>query len=257
MRKILFSVAIVAANFMYGQITLAKSFTNGNLQVYTNPNETFYYSAGFGINNVEIFKADYTLHKQFTPSIPAGYTMFIDQYENNFILSKNVFNIDDKLEIIITFEKYNSTTSQREYIIRIYNEDGTIIQEFGPNYSFSDEYDINIYHDNTTNTNKLRLFNQATNSTEIWNLPTSSLSSKEIQGKNKLSAFPIPTNKTLNVINPKNGVNKIEVYDASGKIVMNKSFGISENTVSLDVENLPKGIYVYKVGDLSSKFIKN
>lgn len=258
MKKFLFSVAtIFAANFAFGQITLETSFTNENLQVYTNANQTFYYSAGFGINNVKIYKADYSLYKQFTPSIPTGYTMFIDQYENNFILSKNIFNTDDLLEIIVTYEKYNSVTSQREYIIRIYNENGTLIREFGPNYSFDDEYDINIFHDNTTNTNKLRLFNQATNSTEIWNLGTSSLAAKEIQGKNKLSAFPIPTNKTLNIVNPENGANKIEIFDASGKLVLNKNIGNLDSKISIDVESLPKGTYFYKVGDLSSKFIKN
>ena len=258
MKKILFSVATVfVTNFAFGQITLETSFTNENLQVYTNANQTFYYSAGFGINNVKIYKADYSLYKQFTPSIPTGYTMFIDQYENNFILSKNIFNNDDKLEIIVTFEIYNNTTSQREYIIRIYNEDGNLIKEFGPNYSFDDEYDINIFHDNTTNTNKLRLFNQNTNSTEVWNLGTTSLAAKEIQGKSKLSAFPIPANKILNVINPENGANQIEVFDTSGKLVLKKSFSSAENNISVDVENLPKGIYIYKIGELSSKFIKN
>lgn len=258
MKNFLFSVAtIFATNFAFGQITLEKNYTSENLQVYTNSTETFYYSVGFGINNIKIYNADYSLYKQFTPSVPANSTMFVDQYENNFVLSKNVFNTDDKLEIIVTFEIYNTATSQREYIIRIYNEDGNIIKEFGPNYKFTDEYDINIYHDNTTNTNKLRLFNQATNSTEVWKLPTTSLTTKEIQGKNKLSAFPIPTNKILTIVNPQNGANKVEVYDLNGKLVVTKNFGSSENKILIDVENLPKGNYIYKIGDLNSKFIKN
>lgn len=257
MKKLLFSVAILATSFAFGQITLEKIYNSENLQVCTNQTETFYYSAGFGITTIKIYKSDYSVYKQFTPTIPADYTMFIDQYTDDFVLSKNVFNTDNKLEILVTFEKYNSTTSQREYIIRIYNEDGTIIKEFGPNYKFDDKFDIHVYHDNTTNTNKLRLFNQSTSSTEIYNLGTTSLTTKEIQGKNKLSAFPIPTNKMLNIVNPQNGANKIEVFDTSGKLLLNKSFAISENNISIDVENLPKGIYVYKVGDLSSKFIKN
>jgi len=257
MKKLLLSVAVVATSFVFGQVTLAHTYSSENLQVYTNATETYYYSAGYGISNVKIYKGDYTLHKQFTPSVPVGYTMFVDQYDDNFILSKNVFNTDSKLEIIVTFEKYNNVTSQREYIIRIYNEDGTILNEFGPNYKFSDEYDINIYHDNVTNTNKLRLFNQTTNSTEIYNLPTTSLAAKEIQSQGKLSAFPIPTNKILNIINPNNGANKVQVYDTSGKLVMNKSFSSNEDKIVVDVEDLTKGIYIYKIGELSSKFIKN
>ena len=80
---------------------------------------------------------------------------------------------------------------------------------------------------------------------------------EKFRKKNKLSAFPIPTNKTLTIINPENGANTIEVFDTSGKLVINKSFGISEDKISIDVESLPKGSYIYKVGNLSSKFMKN
>lgn len=83
------------------------------------------------------------------------------------------------------------------------------------------------------------------------------MSTAESKEKNKLNIFPIPTNKILYVINPKNGGNKIEIYDTSGNLVLNKKISDSENKISLDVENLPKGIYIYKVGDLSTKFIKN
>ncbi|MCA4778031.1 T9SS type A sorting domain-containing protein [Empedobacter stercoris] len=83
------------------------------------------------------------------------------------------------------------------------------------------------------------------------------MSITESKEKNKLSIFPIPANKILNIINPKNGANKIEIFDINGKLVLNKNFANSENKISIDVENLPKGIYIYKVGELSTKFIKN
>ena len=92
---------------------------------------------------------------------------------------------------------------------------------------------------------------------EVYQLPTSSLSSKEIQTKGKLSAFPVPANKTLNIINPNNGTNVVEIYDASGKLFINKSFPKNENRISVDVENLTKGAYTYKIGNQSAKFIKN
>lgn len=253
MKKVLLSASILVANFVFGQITLAHTYTSEDLQAYTNSTETYYYSVGYDFSNMKIYNSDYTLYKQFTPVVPSGYRMFVDQYDNNFILSKNVFNTDNKLEIIIVFEKY----PQREYIIRIYNEDGTILKEFGPNYRFNDEYDINIYHDNVTNINKLRLFNQSTNSTEIYNLPTTSLAAKEVQSQGKLSAFPIPTNKILNIINPDNGANKVQIYDTTGKLIMNKSFNSNEDKIAIDVEALTKGIYIYKIGEISSKFIKN
>ncbi|MBN9312318.1 MAG: hypothetical protein J0I53_04620 [Chryseobacterium sp.] len=40
-------------------------------------------------------------------------------------------------------------------------------------------------------------------------------------------------------------------------MVGNKSFIKNEKRISVNVENLPKGVYIYKIGDLSSRFIKN
>ena len=119
------------------------------------------------------------------------------------------------------------------------------------------EFDFYVYYDNTTNKNKLRLYNTSTKSTEIYNLNSSSLAVKEIKYKNKLSAYPIPTDNILNIANPENGADKIEIYDTNGKMIIIKSFENSEKTISLDVENLAEGIYIYKIGNLSSKFIKS
>lgn len=257
MKKFLFSVAILATNYAFGQITLEHSFANEDLQVYTNATETFYYTASYNSSTIKIYNANYTLKKQFTPSIPAGYQMHISPF-NQFSLSKNIFNTDNLLEIVVNMSMWDSATSSTISIIRIYNEDGVLIKDFGGNYrEFDDGFDFHVFHDNTTGNNKLLLFKESTNTTEIYNLGTTSLAAKEIQTKNKLSAYPIPTNKILNVINPQNGANKVEVYDTSGKLVINKSFGTTENKILIDVENLPKGNYIYKIGDLSSKFIKN
>lgn len=253
MKKILLSVALMATNFAFAQITLEKTYASENLQVYTNATETNYYSVGQNLTTVKIYNANHTLKKQFSPTIPAGYSMNISSY-NNFILSKNIFNTDNLLEIVVVFNKYDNGSVNK---IVVFNEDGQIVKDFGENYRFDDEFDFHVYHDNTTNTNKLRLYKENTSSTEIYNLPTTSLAAKEIQLANKLSAFPIPTNKILNIINPDNGANKVQVYDTSGKLVMNKIFSFDDDKISIDVENLTKGIYIYKIGELSSKFIKN
>lgn len=257
MKKLLSSVAIVATNFVFGQITLQHSFPSEELQVYTNANETFYYTAGpltynSNLTTIKIYNPNYTLKKQFTPVIPAGYSLVVHS-EINFTLSKNVFNTDNLLEMIVLF---HDDSAGNKYIIRIYNEDGVVIKDFGDGY-FGEGDDVFVYHDNTSNTNKLRLYNGTTNTTEIYNLSTTSLSAKEVQSQNKLSAFPIPTNKILNVINPENGANKVQIYDTSGKLIMNKTFSSNDDKISIDVETLDKGMYFYKIGDLSSKFIKN
>ncbi|WET47839.1 T9SS type A sorting domain-containing protein [Chryseobacterium indologenes] len=156
---------------------------------------------------------------------------------------------------------FNDT--QTYYKLLLINEDGTLIKDFhtDPNTLYGEEF--HVFHDATTNTNKLTVYsgttfnNSGTPLTEVYALPTTVLAAKEIQAESKLSAFPIPTNKTLNVMNPGNGANKIEIFDVTGKLVANKSFSASEGKISIDVENLPKGAYIYKIGDWSSKIMKN
>ena len=248
MKKNLFSLLLstIITSYAFGQITLEKTYSSENLQVYTNSTETFYYSVGQNLSTIKIYNADYTLKKQFTLASPVN----ISSYDN-FILSKNIFNTDNLLEIVTTSGNYPN------YSIKIYNEDGVLVKDFGTGYQFEDEFDFHVYYDTNSNKNKLRLFKSSSNSTEIYNLSTNSLTTKEITDKNKLTAFPIPTNKILNIVNPNNGNNSLQVYDENGKIVINKLFTNSEKTISLDVEFLPKGIYIYKIGNINSKFLKN
>ncbi|UQB67184.1 T9SS type A sorting domain-containing protein [Epilithonimonas zeae] len=247
MKKILFSFAILATSIVFGQINLDKTFPSETLQVYTNASETYYYSAGSDLSTIKIYNSDYSLKKQFSLPVPSR----VSEYYN-FILSKKIFNTDDLLEIVVFSGSFPNVT------IQIYNEDGLLVKDFGSGYLLDDEYDFTVYHDSTSGNNKLRLFKSATNSTEIYSLPSSSLTTKEIQStNNRLSAFPNPSDRILNVINPKNGVNKVEVFDVSGKIVLNKVFNSSEDRIVLNIESLSKGNYIYKIGGLSSKFIKN
>ncbi len=255
MKKLFLFISIIATNFTFGQITLDKNYANEEIQSYKNASETFYYTVCWNSPAIpiKIYNSDHTLKKQFTPTIPTGYnSMTIRSYSDCNFLSKNIFNTDNLLEIVVAFGGNNSA-----YKIVIFNEDGAIVKDFGDGYAFTDEFDFYVYYDNTTNKNKLRLYNTSTKSTEIYNLNSSSLAVKEIKYKNKLSAYPIPTDNILNIANPENGADKIEIYDTNGKMIIIKSFENSEKTISLDVENLAEGIYIYKIGNLSSKFIKS
>lgn len=250
MKKLLFSTAILLINFTFGQIVLDHSFPEEQAIVYKNENQTFYITTKYDSNIIKIYNADYSLYKTITLEIPTGYYNYSFSFPDadNFpFISKNIFNTDDKLELLIAFKDSGHSK------LRLINEDGLVIKNFDNKYY---DYSMELFTDKTVNKNKLVLIN-TTNTSEIYSLPTSSLSSKEIETVKKLYAFPIPASQTLNIINPQNGSNKIEIYDASGKQVMRESFGLNENRVSIDVESLPKGNYIYKIGNLSSKFIKN
>lgn len=261
MKRFLFSTAaIFIANFVFGQLTLEHSFpSNQDVKVFNDGEKIYYFVRNYGPSNneyrntIHIYNSDYSLYRTITFPWDTTYNSGIG-FVGDYGISKHVFNTDDKFEFIVSTIN-NSTQQSKAFIM---SEDGTIIKDLA-GYGTT-IYDIDIFHDSQNNINKMRLRKKdgtPAGINEIYLLPTTVLTTKEIQRKNKLSAFPIPTNKILTIINPQNGENKIEVFDTSGKLVLNKIFTDSENKISVDVENLPKGIYIYKVGELSSKFIKN
>ncbi|UHO38244.1 T9SS type A sorting domain-containing protein [Chryseobacterium capnotolerans] len=254
MKKTIFSLAIIATNFVFGQMNLEHSYTSdsSHWDVYSD-NNTSHYLIGKGNNTFDIYNANHTLYKTLTPNIPNNYLYIPELLKENYPISKRIFNTDDQLEFILTF--INNQNGQR--LMLIINEDGNIIKQFGNDYHTL----YQIFHDAASNQNKFVISKSSgTNTiTEVYALPTSTLATLETQtqNKNKLSAFPIPANKLLNIMNPGNGGNNIQVYDASGKLVLQKSFTSGEKNISIDVESLKAGVYLYKIGDQNSKFIKN
>ena len=254
MKKNLFSLLLstIITSYAFGQITLEHSFdTEEQVLVYSDT-ETLKYITLLG-TQINIYNSDYSLYKTFSISLPPTSSgVFLSTYDNfNFNVSKHLFNTDDKLEFFVFYQGSVGN-------LVVFNEDGNVIKNFNAYYSYEL---IDVFHDSTTNTNKLKMGKYISGTSDIvfdiFSLPTSSLTTKEITDKNKLTAFPIPTNKNLNIINPNNGNNSLQVYDENGKMVINKFFKNSEKIISLDVEFLPKGIYIYKIGNINSKFLKN
>ncbi|OCA80532.1 hypothetical protein BBH99_00055 [Chryseobacterium contaminans] len=254
MKKILFSMAFIAVNYAFDQMNLEHSYTSdgSHWDVYSD-NNTSHYLIGKENNTFDIYNANHTLYKTLVPNIPGTYTYIPELLKEGYPISKRIFNTDDQLEFILTF--INNQNGQR--LMLIINEDGNIIKQFGNDYQPL----YQIFHDAVSNQNKFVISkNSGTNTvTEVYTLPTSTLTTLEIQtqNKNKLSAFPIPANKILTITNLGNGGNHVQVYDASGKMVLHKSFGWGEKSISLDVESLQAGVYLYKIGDQNAKFIKN
>ena len=260
MKKLLLCAALITANFVFAQLTLEHSFVNEETYVYSTTTET-YYIAKTVDNKIKIYNSDYSVYKTITVPLPSGYNqIFFNANNNSFSISKNVFNTDNKIEVLIA--AYSPTQSPTIKLLLI-NEDGTLLKDFNTNANSVSAEKFEVFHNAATNSNKIVVHNTAMVSgnyieqTEVYALPTSTLTAKEILNKATLSAFPVPTSKILNVMNPGNGANKIEIFDASGKLVLNKSFVTAEDKISIDVEQLTKGTYFYKVGNLSSKFTKN
>ncbi|KMQ61593.1 hypothetical protein ACM46_16470 [Chryseobacterium angstadtii] len=263
MKKILLSLAVIATSCVFGQINLEHSFAdNEDVFVYNKDNSTLYVSKTSD-NKIKIYNSNYTLQKTVNVPMPANHGMFYSGYfgANSFFMSKHIFNTDDKYEFMVETYFQDTVTGNITYKLLLINEDGNLIKDFHPNPSSKQSSEnFEVYHDNVNNTNKLIVHNWvngSTNQFDVYALSTSTLTSKEIQLQNKLAAFPNPANKVLNIINLGNGASKVQVYDTAGKLVINKTFSSNDSKISVDVETLTKGIYIYKIGDFSSKFIKN
>jgi len=258
MKKLLLSLAIAVVSFSFGQITLEHSFSKDEYITTYSKDETIFVSFIRFDNKLQIYNSDYSLRKTVNITLPANYNQIWVGDVNSYHISKHIFNTDDKYEFLVTLS--SQTDGYYDKLILI-NEDGQLIKDFNPNsQTLGYRGYSEIFHDVDSNKNKIVIDNMMIDGSEqfdVYSLPTSELTTKEIESKKRLSAFPIPTNKTLNIFNPGNGTNKVEVYDVSGKNVISKSFNINDSRITIDVENLPKGTYVYKIGNVSSKFIKN
>ncbi len=261
MKKLFFSVAIIATNVTFGQITLEHSFDPTELVTAYSKDETIYVSFLESDNKLKIYNADYSLRKTVNIPMPANYNHIWANGEGEYAVSKHIFNNDDKYEFLVT-ASYTDSNNKYYYKLLLINEDGQLIKDFHPNAGVINYRGYSqIFHDITNNKNKFIVNNSIVGNyqdqLDVYSLPSTELSTKEIQSQGKLYAFPIPTNKTLNIVNPNNGTNTIEVFDYSGKLIINKSFSKTDNHISINVEQLPKGNYVCKIGNQSVKFIKN
>jgi len=240
------------ASNLFSQLNLDHSFTHGVFArfLYTDDSNTNYIFFEEG-NILKIYDGNYELYKTLNIPIDTDFSFLGDNYLNQkFQVSKYVFNEDEKLEFAFPFK--NDDTN--ESALLIFNEDGEIIHEFGDEYWWSFE----VFHDYTIGQNKFVITKvQGTNIiTEVYLLSTTELTTKEIQSEERLMAFPVPTENELHIINPLNGADKIVFFDMNGSLILSQSFNQNSNIISVDVSSLPKGIYIYRIGNLESRIIK-
>lgn len=94
--------------------------------------------------------------------------------------------------------------------------------------------------------------------TKFYSLPKSKLNTQEKGNKiTKLTAYPNPVKTTLNIVNPKNNHHIVSILDISGRVIKTFSFPVQDEIISVNVETLPKGNYLYQIGSMAGKFIKD
>ncbi len=82
----------------------------------------------------------------------------------------------------------------------------------------------------------------------------STLSSDEFQSEKSLNIYPNPASSMILIENLPQHINRINIYDITGKLVLTLDQNVSEG---LDISGLINGMYILKVGKEYMRFIKN
>lgn len=104
--------------------------------------------------------------------------------------------------------------------------------------------------------NRMIVVNEEMTFDDVWGVDDSGIF--DSKAKAPYTMYPNPVGNTLN-ISDLNGVNKIVIYDVSGKLI--ESFEVESHQVSVNTSNLNVGVYIVSFhtesGILTSRFIRN
>jgi len=251
MKKIAFIISILFSTILNAQINLEHTFTPMGVSWFiSDVHGLMYYSCDTtSVNQLKFYDDNYSLLKTVSINKPAGYSMGI------LLPSDKLFNSDNLLEFICVFTKY----SPQDYQLKLFNENGILIKDFGSAYF------MNPYLIENGNTYKLLIRkyivsgSSVIGSDEIYSLP-GSLPNKvsEINSSNLLNPFPNPTNDFLIIPNTlSNGTTAIlKIYNQQGQLVDKKNIqGSYTNEIRLNTVNYTPGLYYYEYNGISNKFI--
>jgi hypothetical protein len=260
MKKITFLLLtnLFIYSYSYSQATLEHTYSSGmekenmsNALGFNTSGGLKFYTYNRSTNTVEIYNQSHVLETSFTIPLDSGH--FLSEF---FFVTDKLFNSDNQIEFLYRSYKYDggSTTDYKVYLC---NDNGTLLQ------SFSNRYHAGVVTDNSNNY-KLILAggnqNPLTNSYDydVYGLSgTLSTEQKGILAKNTNLAFPNPSSNVINFSNKgSNGIaTTLQIFSIDGKKVVEEKH--AEEEIKIDVSNFQNGIYLYKLGNKSGKFIKN
>lgn len=256
MKKIILGLIATISNLSIGQATLEHSYTS-NYNFNEHPNG-FTTESGLNYYTVEspnvmkIYNSSHNLT-----------STFIIPLENNYVLygiigaSDKLFNTNDAIEFLIfTYNPIDAT-----YKLDLIDQNGDVLQHFGERNEAA--YIIKgISGDFKLITLKYNyILSNGENSTyNIYSLPGTILGNVSSNiVSNSLIGYPNPTENKIaissNLIGGQNGI--LEIFDMSGKKILQKNIvGEGKSEVSIDVNELSNGVYIYKLNGQTNKFIK-
>ncbi|QOD59350.1 T9SS type A sorting domain-containing protein [Polaribacter haliotis] len=236
----------------FGQ-TLEKTYISSAGQVEEPPNFAFYANDEMHYFTTEGSKGNITFNIKFYDTShqeKKNITIATSSrgIEKVGLPSDKLFNSDSKIEFLLLIE----SDEVERYSFKLFNEDGDELFDFGMGYNYklfkdhNNNFKLLITDSDKAKGQNFRVYGlSGTLSTEQENLLLS-----------KVTTFPNPSSKVLNISNLKKHNGFLEVYTITGKKVFTKKVDKSLTEISFDISSLSKGVYFYKIGKTSNKFIK-
>lgn len=252
MKKKLLYLFIAISSISFGQ-TLENTYTSSgytdNDEIFSSFNangETKYYTLDYSTNQVKIFSSTHDLEKTINVTLESGFEM-----REIHLPTDKLFNADAKIEFIV--ESVKQSPYQTNYTV--FNEDGTNLFNFESVDTFNliktvqNDYKLLIYKSSGGNSHTFSVYTLT---------GTLSVNQQNLLKREKITGFPNPSSKTINITNPlkNNEKEKIQVFDINGrKVLEQKIIGNGEN-IELDISVLSNGVYHFKIREFGNKFVK-
>jgi uncharacterized delta-60 repeat protein len=167
--------------------------------------------------------------------------------------------IDSTGKIVLAGSNVTSITSSTFGIARVnsnYSVDSTfgtagkVTTTFGTNTT-NEAFDMTIQTDD-----KIIAVGYTGNDFAIARYNGNTLSNNDFGLKKQITLYPNPTKNLLNIELQNNQSEKddFKIIDFNGRIILNGN--LIKGLNQINIENLAKGLYIFNLGDISQKFIK-
>ena len=252
-KKITIAALLLISTFSFAQATLEQSYTinqdeSGDQTYFFNTQTASYHYTFDGNNVLKIYTESHSVFATINLPLDSGSTV------NNILLfTDKLFNSDNLIEFLLVARDQSGI-----YKMTLLNQNGAVLQQFG-------DKDEAFVVKTMSNTYKLItekgyfVSNSFFTAKDVYSL-TGTLSTNQVSALSKASiAYPNPVKNVLNITNPSNktGDTNLKVFSIGGKLMLQKSISDEkEDFIKLDVSNLQSGVYIYKINEVSNKFIK-
>ncbi len=241
---------IIAMLFSYqaakGQIILEHSYPGSAGLTQLSVSGYRYFTMDVYNNHRKMYNTDHSVWKIVNLPVPAGMYLYDIRH-----VSENLFNTDNKVELVYTYYNYDTTLLYFTYYSKVIDEDGVELLTI-PGASYSE-----VRSAGTTGTKMLAYVYDystypSTMQTMVYALPGNipSVGRDAEGGLANLKAYPNPARSTITMpYELPDGITTgaIQVMNSLGVTVKVYKVDRSFMDIRIPVEDLPKGVYYYQL----------